>query len=449
LSSSAEPAAIPASRGHLLQILGVAFGLAVIVGNTIGVGILRTPGDVARQLPSAPWFLGVWVVGGIYALLGAMTLAELGAALPLSGGQYVFSRRAFGDYAGFAIGWSDWLSSCAATALVTVTIGDYSDVLIPALHGHSIAIAVTMVLLLTSINARGIRAGDFTQQVTSLVKTLVLVGLAGVCLFFVPENPVVPLASAPGSSWLPTFTALTLACQGVIYTYDGWNGMLYFSGEVKNPGRDIPRSMAGGVLAVIAIYLLLNVAFMRVLPLSNMAGETLVAATAAKAIFGPKGDTVVRAIILVSLFSAANAILLIASRLPYGLSRDGLLSEGLSRVNPGGTPVPSLGVSGVATIALIVSGTFNQILALAAFFYVVNYTASFLSVLVLRRKEPDLARPYRAVGYPWVTWFLVLGSLAFLVSNVLADRRNSLVSLGLLIASYPVYLLVRRGDVRT
>ena len=444
MSSPSEQAAAPVSRGHLLQILGVAFGLAVIVGNTIGVGILRTPGDVAKQLPSPPWFLGVWVVGGIYALLGAMTLAELGAALPLSGGQYVFSRRAFGDYAGFAIGWSDWLSSCAATALVTVTIGDYSDVLIPALHGHSVAIAVLMVLLLTAINARGIRAGDLTQQVTSLIKTLVLVGLAGVCLFFLPENPVAPLSSGPGPSWIPTFTALVLACQGVIYTYDGWNGMLYFSGEVKNPGRDIPRSMAGGVLAVIAIYLLLNVAFMRVLPLSNMAGETLVAAAAAKAIFGPKGDTVVRMVILVSLFSAANAILLIASRLPYGLSRDGLLPRGMSNVNPGGTPVPSLWISAFATVGLIVSGTFNQILALAAFFYVVNYTASFLSVLVLRKREPELPRPYRAIGYPWVTWFLLLGSLAFLVGNVLTDRRNSLVSLGLLIASYPVYRFARR-----
>jgi APA family basic amino acid/polyamine antiporter len=443
LSSPSKQAAVPASRGHLLQILGVAFGLAVIVGNTIGVGILRTPGDIAKQLPSPPWFLGVWVVGGIYALLGALTLAELGAMLPVSGGQYVFARRAFGDYAGFAIGWSDWLSSCAAGALVTVTIGDYSDVLLPALHGHSAAIAVLMMLLLTAINARGIRAGDLTQEVTSLLKMLVLVGLAGVCLVFVPENPVTSTATGPGASWIPTLTALVLAFQGVIYTYDGWNGLLYFSGEVKNPGRDIPRSMAGGVLAVIAIYLLLNIAFMRVLPLSSMAGETLVAAAAAEAIFGSKGDTVVRVVILLSLFSAANAILLIGSRLPYGLSRDGLVTRGMSSVNPGGTPLPALLITALATIALIVSGTFNQILALAAFFYVVNYTASFLSVLVLRKREPALPRPYHAIGYPWVTWFLVLGSLGFLVGTILTDRRNSLVSLGLLVASYPVYRILR------
>jgi len=184
-----------------------------------------------------------------------------------------------------------------------------------------------------------------------------------------------------------------------------------------------------------------------VLPLSNMAGETLVAAAAAKAIFGPKGDTVVRVVIVLSLFSAANAILLIGSRLPYGLSRDGLIARGISNVNPGGTPVPALLITTLATIALIVSGTFNQILALAAFFYVVQYTASFLAVIVLRKREPELPRPYRAIGYPWVTWFLVFGSLAFLVGNVLTDRRNSLISLGLLIASYPVYraLQARKG----
>ena len=151
----------------------------------------------------------------------------------------------------------------------------------------------------------------------------------------------------------------------------------------------------------------------------------------------------VRVVIVLSLFSAANAILLIGSRLPYGLSRDGLIARGMSNVNPGGTPVPALLITTLATIALIVSGTFNQILALAAFFYVVQYTASFLAVIVLRRREPELPRPYHAVGYPWVTLFLVLGSLAFLVGNVLTDRRNSLVSLGLLVASYPVYRLLK------
>lgn len=436
ISSSA-----PAPKGRLLQILGVAFGLAVIIGNTIGVGILRTPGDVAAHLPDTRWFLGAWLLGGIYALLGALSLAELGAMVPESGGQYVFVRRALGEYAGFAVGWSDWVSSSAALALVTVSMGDYSSVIWPSLAGKSVAFALVVVIILTVIQALGIRAGDLTQQITSLLKTIVLVALAGVCLAWTPpvSEPVPAAAIGPIG-----FTAIVLALQGVIYTYDGWNGMLYFGGEVKNPGRDIPRAMAGGVLAVIAIYLLLNLAFLHVLTPARMAGQDLVAATAAREIFGARGDTVVRGVLLISLLSAANAILLIASRLPFAMSRDGILWRGLERVSVSGTPRPSLVVSAIAAGLLLVTGTFDQILALAAFFYVVCYTASFISVFVLRKREPETPRPYKAIGYPWVTGFLVIGSIGFLIGNVISDTRNSLVELGILIASYPVFLLVRR-----
>ncbi len=434
-------ATAPAPKGRLLQILGVAFGLAVIIGNTIGVGILRTPGDVAAHLPDARWFIGAWLLGGLYALLGALSLAELGAMVPESGGQYVFVRRALGEYAGFAVGWSDWVSSCAALALVTVSMGDYSAAILSALTGKAVALALAVVAVLTLIQALGIRAGDLTQQITSLLKTLVLLALAGVCLMWTPPSAA-PAVVAPAARI--GFGAIVLALQGVIYTYDGWNGMLYFGGEVKNPGRDIPRAMAGGVLAVIVIYLLLNVAFLHVLTPARMAGQDLVAATAAREIFGDKGDTVVRGVLLVSLLSAANAILLIASRLPFAMSRDGLLWRGFQAVSTGGTPRPSLVASAVATGLLLITGTFDQILALAAFFYVVNYTASFLAVFILRAREPDLPRPYRAIGYPWVTGFLVVGSLAFLVGNFFSDTRNSLVELALLLASYPVYRLVSR-----
>lgn len=218
----------PVAKGRLLQILGVAFGLAVIIGNTIGVGILRTPGDVAAHLPDSRWFIGAWLVGGVYALLGALSLAELGAMVPESGGQYVFVRRALGEYAGFAVGWSDWVSSCAALALVTVSMGDYSSAIWPALAGKSVALALFSVLALTVIQALGIRAGDLTQQITSLLKTIVLVALAGVCLAWTPpvSEPAPVVALSPIG-----FTAIVLALQGVIYTYDGWNGMLYFGGK--------------------------------------------------------------------------------------------------------------------------------------------------------------------------------------------------------------------------
>jgi APA family basic amino acid/polyamine antiporter len=317
------------------------------------------------------------------------------------------------------------------------------------LSGRAVALALAVVAVLTIIQALGLRAGDLTQQITSLLKTLVLLALAAVCLAWTPPAPPPPPPPGPPSAvGTIGFGAIVLALQGVIYTYDGWNGLLYFGGEVKNPGRDIPRAMAGGVLLVIVIYLLLNVAFLHVLSPARMAGQELVAATAAREIFGPSGDTLVRAVLLVSLLSAANAILLIASRLPFAMSRDGLLWRGFTRVSVGGTPRPSLLVSAVATGLLLITGTFDQILALAAFFYVVNYTASFVSIFALRAREPGLPRPYHAIGYPWVTGFLVIGSLAFLVGNFFSDTRNSLASLGLLVASYPVYLLLKWRGLR-
>lgn len=441
------PAAVPSApaRGHLLKILGVAFGIAVIVGNSIGVGILRTPGEVATQLPNATWFLAAWLAGGVYALLGALTLAELGAMVPRSGGQYVFARRALGDYAGFVIGWSDWISSCGSMAVVTISIGEYLGVLVPAFAPWSVATAVAVTVAFTLIHAAGIRTGDLTQQLTSLVKVVVLVGLALACLVWsLPERAPAASVAAGGSAGL-TFAAVIIAMQGVIYTYDGWNGMLYFSGEVKDPGREIPRAMAGGVVTVIIIYMLLNLAYLRALPIEEVAGQSLVGATAARVVFGPVGETVVRVVLILSLLSAASAILLIASRVPHAMSEDRLFWHRARQVSEGGSPVVTLGLSALLTTILLVSGTFNQVLAITAFFFVLNYLLSFISVLVLRRREPDTPRPYRAWGYPVVTWFLLLGALGFLVGNVIGDPLNTRWALLLLVLSYPVYRWIPRG----
>lgn len=435
-ASAAEPLASP--QGRLLKILGVAFGLAVIIGNTIGIGILRTPGEIASRLPTPAWFFGVWIAGGIYALLGALTLAELGAMVPRSGGQYVFARRALGDYAGFVIGWSDWISSCGSIAVVTISIGDYLGVLVPALGPYAVFFAIFVTVTFAVIHGLGIRTGDVTQQVTSLIKVVVLVGLGVACLAATaPPKAVATVATHP----VPAFAALIFALQGVIYTYDGWNGVLYFSGEVRDPGRQIPRAMAGGVVLVIAIYMLLNLAYVHVLPLDQMAGQTLVAATAARTVFGPFGESLVRVVVILSLLSAASAILLMASRVIHAMSEDGLFWKSARRVTRGGSPVPALALSATLTIGLLLSGTFDQVLAVTAFFFVLNYLLSFISVVVLRRREPSTPRPYRAWGYPAVTWLLLLGSMAFLVGNVFGDWLNARWALGLLLVSYPVFRL--------
>ena len=433
-------------RGRLLKILGVGFGLAVIIGNTIGAGIFRTPGTIAQQLPSVPLFLGVWVVGGLYALLGAISLAELGTMLPRSGGQYVFARYALGEYAGFIVGWSDWLSTCGATAAVALVVGQFAAVLFPALGGNLIPVLAAVVAIFFAVlQWRGMVWGSNTQNVTSLLKALAFMVLIVAAFVFGGGGSIAQAEQMKIPAGLALFGPVVLSLQAVIYTYDGWSGVVYFSEEVTNPGRDIPRSLIGGVLSIIAIYLLVNAALLYVLPISQIAGADFAAGAAATVIFGRYGDTVFRVLTIVSMLSAINACHLMATRVLFAMSRDGLFFKRGGTVNPGGTPSWALLLSAVAALAIIVFGkTFEKVITVVAFFFVANYTLSFVSLFVLRRREPEKERPYRAWGYPWTTGIALVGSILFLAGAIASDTKNSVYALLGLAVSYPVFWLMKK-----
>jgi basic amino acid/polyamine antiporter, APA family len=436
-----------AGRGRLLQVLGVSFGVAVTIGTTILVGILRTPGDVAARLPHPALFIGIWIIGGLYALIGAMSLAEPGALVARSGGQYVLVRRGLGEYPGFVVGWSDWISTCASASLGAMVFTEYLAPLLPGMADRRVVAGVVLVLLFGLLLWRGIRFGDLSQQILSALKALAFGTLIAVCLLVpAPVRDVVAPGAFPAG--LALVTAFVMALQAVIFTYDGWTGPLYFGEEVRNPGRGLPRAMILGVVLVILIYVLLNVGLVRVLGIERMAGDPFVAATAGKALFGERGDLVIRLIVLVSILSGINACLLMAPRVVLAMSRDRLLPGGFETVNPGGTPTVGHWASVSVSVAFIVSGTFNTVIALCAFFFVASYTLSFLSVFALRRTEPDTPRPYRVPGYPYTTGLAVLGSLAFLAGSVVTDWGNSWKSLLLLTLSYPVYRLIVRRRAR-
>lgn len=429
------------SRGRLLQILGVGFGLAVIIGNTIGAGILSTPGTIAQQLPNSWLFIGVWLGGGVYALLGAISIAELGTMIPRSGGQYVFAHEALGDYAGFIVGWSDWISTCGATSFISLIIAQYASVLLPSLATRATALSLTIVLVFGIIQWRGIRWGSGIQNVTSLLKALAFVALVVACFVLGGAAKSESAIAQPVPHGLKLFVAVILALQGVIYTYDGWTGVIYFSEEVRNPAKDIPRAMFGGVLSVIAIYLLVNLAVLYVLPISEIAGSDLALGKAAQSVFGANGDRIFRSLMILSMLSAVNACQLMATRVLFAMSRDGLFSTKGARANQGGTPTVALFFSTLVAVLFIVTGTVEQVLAVVAFFFVVNYAISFAVVFLFRRRQPNRERPYRAWGYPWTTGFSLLGSVAFLGGAVASDTRNSIYALVLLAASYPAFRL--------
>jgi APA family basic amino acid/polyamine antiporter len=440
------------TRGGLLRVLGVWFGIAAAVGNTIAAGIVRAPGDIAQWLPNAYLFLGVWVVGGLYALVGASSLAELGAAIPRSGGQYNFSRRAIGDYAGFVVGWSDWLSTCGTAAAVAIVIAEYGGALISPLAGHVKTIAVLVIVGFFILQWRGIRWGSGAQLVTAAMKTMAFLVVVAACFLFGGHARTAAPAAAAAlpalkSGW-PLAIAVMLALQAVFYTIDGWDGVIYFGEEVRDPGRDVPRAIFGSVFSIMGIYLLINAAVLYVLPMNQIAGNNFSLGTAAERIFGHYGDPIIRAIMVISLLSCLNANQLFCSRTLYAVSCDGLFFRQAAKVNAGGTPTVALLLSTIVGV-LFVLGSFERVIAMLSFFFVTNYTLSYTSLFVLRKKEPAMPRPYRAWGYPWTTAMALAGSVLFLISSIATDRENAPLAAAMVVLSYPAYRAMKWAAARS
>jgi basic amino acid/polyamine antiporter, APA family len=431
--------------GQLLKILGVGFGLAVIVGGTLGSGILRAPGAVVAQMGDPRLVMLVWCLGGVYSLIGAASLADLGTGLPQSGGFYVYARRALGDYPGFAIGWADWITNCAGIAIAAITFGDLVSLLAPAVTPYRTLVGAATIVGFAVLQLGGMRVSSRVQEVTSFLKGLAFAVLIVALLVIArPETN----ASAP-SLPVPAFAlagpiAMIIALQLVLQTYDGWQSALYFAGEDKDPARNLPRAFIGGELVVIAVYLLMNVALLRVLPLPQLATSTLPAADATQLLVGARGGMLITALSTFSLLPLISAVMLMAPRILYAMGRDGMLPPAVGFVDRAGTPLVAMVITAGGALALLATRTFEVMSAMSAFFAVASYSGAFIALLVLRRREKDLPRPFRVWGYPWTTIAVLVASLAFLVGMVASAPRISVIALIVLATSYPVFRLTAR-----
>jgi len=438
-------------KGKLLQVLGVGFGIAVAVGNTISAGIVRTPGDIAARLPNHWLFFSVWFGGALYALVSAFQLAELGSAIPKSGGQYNFSRRAIGDFAGFIVGWSDWLSTCGTTGAVGIVIGEYMAHLFPAMDGvQKIKItAVSVIVIFALLQWKSISMGSKVQNFTTVLKALAFFAIVVSC-FALGGHLHLPAEAAAPQSVVPVvipvgaalLTALLFGVQATIYTYDGWDGVIYFGDEIKSPGYLVPRAIFASLFSIVFIYLLVNAAVLYVLPLNEIAGNNFSLGLAAQRVFGHHGDFIFRSIMVLALFSSLNALHLMGARVIYAMSRDGLFFRAVSRVNKGGTPTVGLLLSALVGVVFAIF-SFERVIAMLAFFFVTNYLLSFISLFLLRRREPALARPYCAWGYPYTTALALFGSIGFLIEAIREDPTNSYLTLIALACSYPAYRILK------
>jgi APA family basic amino acid/polyamine antiporter len=320
---------------------------------------------------------------------------------------------------------------------------------------QTVPIASAYALVLAVLQWRGIKWGSTAQNLSSAAKALALVGLIVAIFVFAPHGAK---ETATITAPVGLFAAVMIALQFVIYTYDGWYAVIYFGEEVTDPGRDIPRSMFGGVLSVMVIYLLINIALLYALPMSQIAGNGMPVGTVSTIIFGRYGDTVIRSVMVISMLSAINAYHLMASRIPFAMAADGILTKRVAYVNKGGTPTTALAMSVLAAIAFIVfAESFNKVAAIMAFYFTANYAVAYAAVFVLRRREPQSERPYRAWGYPWSTGIALLLGVLFLTGAFYSDitgglsagrkwyTLDSVDSILVLAFSYPLYLLFGLG----
>jgi APA family basic amino acid/polyamine antiporter len=400
----------------------------MVFGGTVGAGILRLPGTLAAALGDSHTILMFWVLGGAYALLGAVSVSELAAMLPEAGGCYVYARRAFGDLVGFLVGWSDWFNQIAALAYVSLTATEYLGALWPNVAPYSRMGAVLVIVALTAIQWVGLKIGGVVTRVIAVTIGLMMLVLIVAC-FIAPAAPAGPTIPASAAT-LPLFSlamaaVVVTAMRAVLVTYDGWYSPIYLAEESTDPARTLPRSIIGGTVVLIVLYVLINAAVLRVLPLSALAASQLPAADAARIVLPRGGATLVTVISLLTVLSLVNATLLMAPRILLATGRDGLFTAKAAAVSAGGTPRVALTITSIGTIALILTGTFKQIVALAAVLFLLTYIAMYAAVFVLRWREPDLPRPYRAFGFPFTTGIVLLGCLSVLIAAAMEDPHSA------------------------
>jgi len=431
----------------LLKLLGVGFGIAVTVGGTIGTGILRKPGPIAANLGDPSLIMLVWVLVSLYAFLGVLCTIELGVSVPRAGAWYVYARRAFGDYVGFVTGITSWLGTVAALGFGAYTMSEYIALVWPNTEPIIRWMAIGILIVLMGFHWLGTKSAGKSQEIMSFLKAIGLFAFVFMCFIYGGDVKTQDLVATTQRVAQPALlTGLIIALQQVFYTFDGWHTAAYFTEENTDPARNLPKSMISGVLVVIAIYLLVNLAILYIMPIEVLATSKLAAADAIRLIFGEKSGKIVTFFLMVSILGMLNAQIMFAPRVIYSMSKDGLFFKLAQKVNSGGTPAVAMPLTGICSILLIISGkeTCERLSDIAVFFVVMTYVAGFASVIMLRRKEPNLPRPYKVIGYPYIPFILIIISIMFLAGAVYSDINSSMYALIFLVLSYPLFLITKK-----
>lgn len=439
--------ALPAT-GQLQMRLGIAFALAVSVGQVIGSGIMRTPGLVADQVPVIWMVLLLWALGGVHVMLSANVASELATSLPKAGGSYVPVRAAFGESLGLLAGWTDWLSNTAAIAALSVACANFLGAIFPALLPHSAPVAAVFALSIIALNWRGVREGQLAQTFGSIVKVGMIGGVIAVAFLAEPIaiDQVIARAGAVSGIAAPAigFFAVIAAYQMIYGAYTGWHAPIYFVEEDRKAATNIPRAMVISILLVAAIYLALNISLLNALDMDALRASDLPAALVIENAFGRFGGVLVALLAIVIVVVAINAIVMCCARILYGLARDGLFLPMATKVNKGGTPHIALAITAAVAVPLIFSGAFAFLFKLTAALAIFAFFLYEASLFALRRQQPDLHRPFRAFGYPYLPAFVCILDLALLIAFIAADPMSGVYMAGLIAVCIPVGVILHR-----
>ena len=437
LTIPAPRASNPQGVVELRRLVGVGFGVAVVLGGMIGIGILRTPEMVAGWVSSPSLIMALWAVAGLYILINALCLAELAAAFPRAGGPYVFARRAFGDFAGFAVGWVDWSLNAGGVAFLAVAFADYAGLIVPAIGGHTGVSAASLIGVLALLNWFGLSLGSVVQQTLSALKAIAfLVLIVGCFVHGQPSGVTAVSAVHLPTATVPLILGVVLSLQPILEAYGVWNSAVYFAEEDQNPERTTySRSMVGGLLLVMAIYLLTNAALLHVLTVPEIASTTIPAALAAERSFGAHSGILITVLALVSLLAIANTLMMFVPRILFGLSRDGLFNARGATLNRYGTPGIALILSAATAAALALSGTFEMLFAAVSFLHLCINVASRRRVIQAapldRRRSATCV--FSAVLSRGCHSIALGGSVAILGAFLVGNTLNSLASIGAII----------------
>ncbi len=465
---------------RLPRRLGMWSAVAVIMGTTIGSGIFRVPAVVAERLPQPFWFAAAWVVGGLLAMAGALAFAELSAMYPRSGGFYVYIREAFGPMAAFVFGWAELLvirpASYGAISIVSaeylwrLTGYDGAALLAPVPLSRAQVTASLLIVATAAVNYRGVHLGALVQNVSTVLKisallTIVVMGLAlvpaGQAIAADPGAPAATSTGAPAAagvvgsaaataaspvSGLALASAFGLALVSILWAYDGFADLVFVAGEVKDPQRTLPRALIVGTSGIIGLYLLTNWSYVRVVPLPQMPGSPLIAADVAVALLGTFGAVFISAAVALSTFGSLNGSTMTGPRIFFAMAEDGLFFRGIARVHPRfGTPARSIVLMAGLGTFYVYARTFAQL----ADQFVVGiwpfYAAGVVALFVLRRRHPELERPYRTRGYPWVPAAFLVGAVFLLGNYLLSEPLIFAADMAVIASGVPVYWFWLRG----